>query len=482
MSGKRKDPPPASRLINPTVREYMETLSLERFYGGYVITPPLPSVYNLGIGEVGNMRLGADLFEVYQAFIQRGELATLATQYSGTMGEKETNRLMAAELNRWLGVERYHGDVVVSMDGGQNAMSVALRTFTSPLGSSESKKQYVLLASPSYPYFSATIAAHAGLQMFLAYDGEQFTRGVETYCNDAVGVILVNVPHNPMGYGLNAGQVERINRVAQAYGCAIVVDMVYAPYAEDPEVGHALSGFDAERTVFVDSFSKKFGFPGLRLGFAISAAESLTYAMRFIKMSESLTPSNVKLAFAGHLLSNYADYPRRIGAQVLERHQRFLDAFAPAEELQVKPFAGQPAVSSNAFYLALDLAHVVARSGLNDAEITQTLHDDYGVKVFPGSFVYPNTALKYATFKGAGRLNPSGSLTYLAPSFPKGAQIVFSPDFFDGRTPLLRLSFGMETRIEPAAEALAGALGRIARSGPPAAGRSTRGKSARGRG
>lgn len=470
MSAKAKDPPPISRLINPTVREYMETLSLQRFYGGYVINPILPSVYNLGIGEVGNMRLGDDLFEVYQRFIQRGELASLATQYSGTMGEKETNRLMAAELNRWLGVEHFHEDVVVSMDGGQNAMSVALRTFTSPLGSSESRKQYVLLASPSYPYFSATIAAHAGLQVFLAYDGEQFARGVETYCNDAVGVILVNVPHNPMGYGLDAGQVERINRVAQTYDCAILVDMVYAPYAEDPQVGLALSGFDAERTVFVDSFSKKFGFPGLRLGFAISAVDSLTYAMRFIKMSESLSPSNVKLAFAGHLLANYGDYPRRIGGQVRERHQRFLAAFAPADDLQVKAFGGQP----NAFYLALDISHVAERSGMNDAEITQALHDDHGVKVFPGSFVYPNAALKFATFTGEGRLNPSGSLPYLAPSFPKGAQIVFSPDFFDGRTPLLRLSFGMETRIEPAAEALAGALARIAGSGSAAAGRSAR--------
>lgn len=461
MSDDPQDAPATSHLINPTVREYMETLSLQRFYGGYVITPLLPSVYNLGIGEVGNMRLGEDLFEVYQRYIQSAELTHLATRYSGTMGEKETNRLVAESLNRWLGGERFHQDLVVSMDGGQNAISVALRTFTSPLGSRggrHNRKQYVLLAAPSYPYFSAIIAAHAGAQVFLAYDGEQFTRGVETYCNDAVGVILVNVPHNPMGYGLDAAQVERINRVAQTYDCAILVDMVYAPYAQDPEVGRALGGFDAERSVFVDSFSKKYGFPGLRLGFAISAVESLTYAMRFIKMSESLSPSNVKLAFAGHLLANYADYPARIGAQVYERQQRFVQAFAPPEELRVMPYAGQP----NAFYLALNIAEVAGRSGLNDAEITQLLHEQYGVRVFPGSFVYPNAALKFTTFKGAGRLNPSGDLPYLAPSFPKGAQVVYAPDFFAGRFPLLRLSFGMETRIEQAAEALSVALSKIA--------------------
>jgi len=185
--------------------------------------------------------------------------------------------------------------------------------------------------------------------------------------------------------------------------------------------------------------------------------ESLTYAMRFVKMSESLSPSNVKLAFAGHLLANYGDYPQRIAGQVRERHRRFLEAFAPEQSLRVRPFAGQP----NAFYLALDISHLARRSGLSDAEITQLLLDEHNVRVFPGAFVYPNSALGFTTFSGAGRLNPGGDPAYLAPSFPKGAQVVYAPDFFKGRIPLLRLSFGMETRIEPAAAALAAALGKL---------------------
>jgi valine--pyruvate aminotransferase len=466
MSGK-SEKRAASRLINPTVRDYMETLSLERFYGGYVITPIAESVYNLGIGEVGNIPLDEDLFDVYQRFAQRDELGNLALRYSGTMGEKETNRLVAEGVNRWLGVERFHEELVVSMDGGQNAASVAVRTFTSPLGDAKNPKQYVLLAAPAYPYFSAVISAHAGMQTFLAYDGEQFTRGVETYCNPAVGLILVNVPHNPMGYGLSEEQVARINRVAATYDCAILVDMVYAHYAEDGGVGRALAGFDPERTILADSFSKKYGFPGLRLGFAVSAAESLTYAMRFIKMSESLTPSNLKLAFAGHLLANYPHYPTLIGAEVRDRQRRFLASFAPPEEAGVKAFSGQP----NAFYLALDISRVAERSGLSDAEVTRLCLEVHNVRVFPGAFVYPHASLSHATFSGAGRLNPSGDPPYLAPSFPKGAQIVYAPDFFTGRVPLLRLSFGMETRVEAAAEALGSALGKMGQGKGKAKGR-----------
>ena len=66
MSDNPDDSISISRLINPTVRAYMETLSLQKFYGGYVIEPLPEGVYNLGIGEVGNMRLEEDLFEVFE--------------------------------------------------------------------------------------------------------------------------------------------------------------------------------------------------------------------------------------------------------------------------------------------------------------------------------------------------------------------------------------------------------------------------------
>ena len=75
------------------------------------------------------------------------------------------------------------------------------------------------------------------------------------------------------------------------------------------------------------------------------------------------------------------------------------------------------------------------------------------------AFVYPNTRLEPATFSAAGRHNPHGPAPYLPPQFPEGAQIIFSPDHIEGRVPLLRLSFGTETRIEAAAEALTSALG-----------------------
>lgn len=461
-----ESPGESIRLVNPTVREYMDRLSLQRFYGGYIIAPLGEEVYNLGIGEVGNIPLPRGLFEVYRRYIEGEQQDELAVSYSGTMGQEKTNRLQAEWLNGMLGVERFNDKLVVSMDGGQNAISVAIRVLTSPLGQSGRHGQYVLLAAPAYPYFSAVVAAHAGLQAFLAYDGEQFAGGVERYCNESVGVILVNVPHNPMGYALNADQVARIDRMARKYDCAILVDIVYAAYADDPETIRALAGFDPRRTIFADSFSKRHGFPGLRLGFALSASPELTYALRFVKMSESLTPSHLKLAFAGHLMAEHGEIPGMIAAEVRRRNELFREHFSPPPEAGARLLGDR----ANPFYLTLDISTIVQKTGLTDLELVQYCLEEHNVKMFPGSFVYPNAALAHSEFTGAGRPGQAGEAPFQPPAFPPGARIVYAPDFFDERIPLLRLSFGAETRIKAAAQALGRAMGALAGGARPAVG------------
>ena len=313
------------RWINPGIRRYMHHVSLERFYGCYAFQDLAPQILNLGLGEVGNVPLAEDPVAIYRRFLeQNAELTPHIARYAGTRGDAQTNERLAAWFNAWLGCERIDSERVASFDGGHNAIEAAVRVFTSPLGSTESPRQYVLCAAPSYPYISSLIAAHAGLRAFLAYSSEELVRGLERHGNHQVGMILLNIPHNPLGYALDAAQVRRINALAQRLDCVIVVDAVYANFAPEldvPElnaaelkasepntaaqesgVGAALAGLDAERTVFIDSFSKKFGYPGLRIGFALSANAQLIDALRFVKIAESISPSVEKLAFAAHLL------------------------------------------------------------------------------------------------------------------------------------------------------------------------------------
>jgi valine--pyruvate aminotransferase len=446
--------PSPVRLVNPTVRHYMEALSLQRWYGGYQKIDLAEHVFNLGIGEVANIPLKEDLYALYADFLKSDALAPLATRYTGTMGERETNQLMAAHLNAWLGAERFDEGRVVSLDGGQNGIDVAIRAFTAPLGSAGTRKQYVLLATPSYPYYSVIVAANAGLMAFLAYSAEEFTRGVELYCNPGVGVILINVPHNPMGYAFSPEQVARINRVAEQHDCALLIDSVYANYPESAEVGRALGGFDPGRTVYVDSFSKKYGLPGLRVGFALCAEAELTYALRFIKMSESLSPSNGKLAFAGYLLKHHPGLPELIAAEIRDRRARFLSRFDPSQ-IEGVALLSEP---HNPFYLTLDIGGLCERAGLTDLDVTQRLQEKYQLRVFPGAWTHPSRALRAGTFTAVGRRNPRGPAPYLAPQYPAGEQIVLAPDHLERRTPALRLSFGAETRAEAAAEALQAGL------------------------
>jgi valine--pyruvate aminotransferase len=101
--------------------------------------------------------------------------------------------------------------------------------------------------------------------------------------NPQVGVVLLNTPHNPTGYALTPEQVQRINRAVEPYDCVLAIDMVYAMNALDSKAIHTLGSFDPERTIYIDSFSKKFGLPGYRLGFAVCANLELMDALCMMK-------------------------------------------------------------------------------------------------------------------------------------------------------------------------------------------------------
>jgi hypothetical protein len=109
---------------------------------------------------------------------------------------------------------------------------------------------------------------------------------------------------------------------------------------------------------------------------------------------------------------------------------------------------------ANPFYLAVDVRALAQRTGLLETDMAAYLLHRHQVKVFPGQFIYPNAALSHDVFSDVGRPAQAGPVPHAPPTFRAGAQIVYAPDYFSGRVALLRLSFGMETRVEAAAQAL----------------------------
>ena len=116
----------------------------------------------------------------------------------------------------------------------------------------------------------------------------------------------------------------------------LAMDMVYALNALDPQAMRTLGGLDPERTIYIDSFSKKFGLPGFRLGFAICTNAELIEALRMIKAAESVSTSNVKLLLAAHLLQHHMALAETTATTIRQRYTTFRAALGGIAEYGVE--------------------------------------------------------------------------------------------------------------------------------------------------
>src|SRR5437764_7887417 len=214
-------------------RENLQTLNLRRFFGDYRTFAFDPEYFHLGIGEIANITDDATWQRIMHDFDRDPRLVSRATMYSGTRGEHAANQAMAEHVGALLGRADLDEQHAVPFDGGHNAVNGVIRACVAPLGSRQDERQYVLLPTPCYPYFSTIINAHCGVIAYTAYSAEEMVCGIETLINSQVGVVLLNTPHNPTGYAMTPEQARLINRPVQRYDCVLAMDVVYPLDAPD---------------------------------------------------------------------------------------------------------------------------------------------------------------------------------------------------------------------------------------------------------
>ncbi len=95
---------------------------------------------------------------------------------------------------------------------------------------------------------------------------------LEDALNQGARLILATHPNNPTGKALSQDEVDAITALAARTGAWIIADEVYRGAELGDEESPSFWG-EYERTVIVNSLSKAYGVPGLRLGWAIASRE-----------------------------------------------------------------------------------------------------------------------------------------------------------------------------------------------------------------
>lgn len=114
-------------------------------------------------------------------------------------------------------------------------------------------------------------------------------------------LIIINSPNNPTGYSFSEDELKEIVRLADSAGAFILSDEVYQGIL--PGEPNKPLAFGYPKAVSVNSLSKAFSLPGLRLGWMIAQDRRLIEKALELKEHMTICDNAISLALAETVLA-----------------------------------------------------------------------------------------------------------------------------------------------------------------------------------
>lgn len=295
-------------------------------------------VYGLNIGQPDFETPPAVLQAIHQ-FPER----TLA--YAPSQGLPAAVRAWRRYYDNW-GMSFSDDELIVTV-GGSEAIMLAMMCVADP-------GDEVIVFDPSYTNYCG-FAAAAGLTLRpIALAAEQAyhlpaPREIAAAVGPRTRAILICNPNNPTGSVYSADELRAVVAVAEQHDLFIISDEVYREFVFD---GRQHTGMltlpDAEqRTILVDSVSKRFNACGARIGCLATHHRGVLRAALHLAQARLSAPSVEQLAMVP-LLEDAAAYTAPLAAAYQQRRDAAVAALSAIPGARFNTPEG-------AFYMILEL-------------------------------------------------------------------------------------------------------------------------------
>ncbi len=206
------------------------------------------------------------------------------TRYSANAGLIELRERISENFEKEYGLTADPVKNIAVTVGGMEALFLGLACLVDP-------GDEVILIGPYYVNYREMITMCGGVPMVVntrQEDGFSVSaQQLEAAVTDKTVGIIVNSPRNPTGTVLPRQALEEIARIAKKHDLTVISDEVYRTLLFDGRKYESIITLPdmQQRTLLVDSFSKRFAMTGYRLGYAVGP-EELIAAM--VKMQENV--------------------------------------------------------------------------------------------------------------------------------------------------------------------------------------------------
>ncbi|MCC7447498.1 MAG: histidinol-phosphate transaminase [Anaerolineae bacterium] len=165
-------------------------------------------------------------------------------------------------------------DNVIFGSGSSEIMSFIIRAFSRP-------DDQVLSMDPSFSVYTELAKADGreSVQIRLSPPFELILKDVEAHLTDKTRVIFMTRPNNPTSRLIPLSLLEQIADLAQ--NAIVVSDEAYIEFADNYRSQTAAALINRKGNVMVTrTFSKAYGIPNLRIGYALGPANAIQYLFR----------------------------------------------------------------------------------------------------------------------------------------------------------------------------------------------------------
>ena len=189
-----------------------------------------------------------------------------AKRYEGSQGSLGLRQAVSDWYRQRYALEVDPHTEIMITHGGVEAITLAMLAVTG-------EGDAIALADPSYMLYSRTIQllSRQVAQVSRAAGGNEVANLLATQSIDQAKAFIINSPENPSGYVLSAEDWKALAQFSNRNNTWIIHDEVYdtmtSGRSHTPAFG--IEGL-RDNTITINSFSKKFGLPGLRIGWMVA--------------------------------------------------------------------------------------------------------------------------------------------------------------------------------------------------------------------
>lgn len=296
-------------------------------------------------------------------------IANGRTRYSANAGLIQAREAYAHFFKTQYGIEVSAADNVMATVGGMEGLFLALASMVD-------QGDEVIILSPYYVNYYQMIGMCGGTQIVinrLNKTEDELLSSIRDACTSKTVAIIVNTPCNPVGDMLSKNVIDGIAYIAKEKDIMVISDEVYSSLVYDNLTHESIltrAGMP-ERTLLIDSCSKRFAMTGYRIGFAVGPKELIA---NMTKMQENVAacsplPSQYAAikAYSGEVEYSY------INKEYSHRRDIVFNGLAEIELLH-------PIYPQATFYCFVD----ISETGLSSQEFAYQLLEKQHVAVVPG--------------------------------------------------------------------------------------------------